>query len=96
MCRRGSPKVPVDFSDGSTLTVDGALCHSESALNLDWKCILHGSLCAVDYIHSRAILHNNIKGNNIVIEKLSQHICQPVLIDFGKACYTEGRTYKLS
>ena len=41
---------------------------------------------AIEYIHSKQILHNDIKGNNVVIESLA-HGLRLVLIDFGKACY---------
>ena len=84
---------------GESMNIDGALSKDvEQPLSLDWLCILHvcGSLSAIEYIHSKQILHNDIKGNNVVIESLA-HGLQPVLINFGKACYLkDGRKYNLS
>lgn len=58
---------------------------------------------AVDYLHhSRFILHNDIKTDNILIDKLSPPICTrsnytAVLIDFGKATtVTQGKVYRLT
>ena len=80
--------------DGKVLNVEDAL--SKDSLSLDWKCILYGSLSAIEYIHSKTILHNDIKGNNIVVESLL-HGLRPVSINFGKACFLkDGRTYDLS
>lgn len=60
---------------------------------------------AIDYLHNMAlILHNDIKSDNIVIEKLSETYAgcddfgyNTVLIDFGKAtALGEGRLYRLT
>ena len=69
------------FSDGKVLNVVDALAKGfESPISLDWKSILCGCLSALEYIHSKTILHNDIKENNIVIERLSKAF-RPVLID---------------
>ena len=68
---------------------------NEDVLSQDCLCLWIGSvfsLFAVDYIHSKAILHR-YEENNIVMEWL---LCG-LLIDFGKACYLKnGRPYSLS
>ena len=50
--------------DGKVLNIDYALQpglkDSESPATLDWRCILCSSLSAVEYIHSRSVLHNDI------------------------------------
>ena len=58
---------------------------------------------AVDYLHCTAfILHNDIKTDNILINKLSTPICTrsdctAVLIDFGKATMaSQGKRYRLT
>lgn len=85
------------IESGESLNIDDAIPKDfDPPLSLDWLCILGGTLSAIEYIHSKQILHNDIKGNNIVIEKLA-HGLRPVLIDFGKACYMkDGRKYDLS
>lgn len=44
------------------------------------------------HIHNMGILHNDIKGNNIVVEKLGGRL-SPVIIDFGKSCKMSEATY---
>lgn len=43
---------------------------------------------ALSHIFSVGILHNDIKGNNVVLED-ANGLKRGVLIDFGKACYVE-------
>ena len=54
----------------------------------DWKKILYGIILATDYLHSKTILHNDIKANNIVIEGKAGE-ARSVLIDLGKGCFTK-------
>ena len=39
------------------------------------------------HIHSCGILHNNLKWNNILLEERENRSVNPVIIDFGKACF---------
>lgn len=64
-----------------------------------WKTILTGGTAALDYLFRRKILHNDIKGDNMVIKYLPPDYKsrRSVLIDFGKACFvSEALLYKLS
>ena len=49
-----------------------------------WLGILKDIIKALDHIHSGGILHNDLKGNNVVMEQREQE-WNPVIIDFGKA-----------
>jgi serine/threonine protein kinase len=40
---------------------------------------------ALEYLHERTILHNDLKDDNIVVERRGGQL-SPVIIDFGKAC----------
>lgn len=65
----------------------------------DWKVILMGGTAAINYLCNQKILHNDIKGDNMLIEYLppDYKVCRSVLIDFGKACYiSDAMLYKLS
>ena len=65
----------------------------------DWKVILMGGIAAIDYLCNRKIIHNDIKGDNMLIEYLPPDYksCRSILIDFGKACYiSEAMLYNLS
>ena len=49
-----------------------------------WHGILKNIIQAIDHIHKARVLHNDLKSNNIVLEKREQQ-WNPVVIDFGKA-----------
>ena len=83
-------------------TVHSALKRNEfheKIQHTDWKDILTGVTAALDYLCRQKILHNDIKGDNVIIEYLPPDYksCRSVLIDFGKACYaSEAMLYTLS
>ena len=73
-------------------------CDNPSAsLKLDdWKSILYGITLATYYLHSKSILHNDIKENNIVIEGEVGEI-RSILIDLGKGCFIKhAKAYHIS
>ena len=43
----------------------------------------------MEYIHSCGYVHNDLKGNNIVLEKREDEQLHPVIIDFGKSVLVE-------
>lgn len=76
--------------------LNGGSAFIQAITDADWKSILLGCVSAVSYLHSKQILHNDIKSDNIVIEKLPTK-CRAVLIDLGKACFCkDAATYSLS
>lgn len=86
--------------DGDACTLHKMLCHScasdRNLLSEDWKRIILGMASAVQYIHLKEILHNDIKGDNIVLDNRQSGVCS-VLIDFGKGCFvSDAKFYKLS
>jgi len=62
----------------------------------NWKKILYGLISAICYLHKKFILHNDIKGNNVVIDKRGTEVSS-TLIDFGKGCFIkDAKSYHLS
>jgi serine/threonine protein kinase len=60
------------------------------------KTILSGVVSAIGYIHSKQILHNDIKCDNVILESSPLGL-KGILIDFGKACLvSDAKQYKLS
>lgn len=52
---------------------------------------------ALTYIHEQGYVHNDIKGNNIILDDRQTTDIQAILIDFGKACHhNKGKRYKLT
>ena len=45
------------------------------------------------YLHGNNVLHNDIKSDNILLDKSSY---QSILVDFGESCFVDGKIYKLS
>lgn len=64
-----------------------------------WRQVLLGCSSALVYLKGKFILHNDIKSDNILIEKLPPQFTdvRAVLIDFNKACLCcEAQRYTLS
>lgn len=52
---------------------------------------------ALSHIHEIGYLHNDIKGNNIILGKTQSGEVQAYLIDYGKACHQmKGKVYQLT
>ena len=58
-----------------------------------WLLILMRCCEGFYYLHSTGIVHNDIKGDNILIAKVNLGEWQPKIIDFNKAC--EIKTSKI-
>ena len=91
---------PYDGGNSTSLNIYDALfgLHKDSSnISIDeWKQIILGSISALVYLNDKRILHNDIKTDNILIERLPSGI-RSVLIDFNKACHSdEGQLYHLS
>ncbi len=83
--------------EGQPLSLHSAL---ESGMHLEADrsllCLLrisHG----LDYIHSKGILHNDLKLDNVVLCKCEEGFLKPYIIDLGKMCKVDSaRKYFLS
>ena len=67
--------------------------------NNDWRQILLGCCSALVYLKEKDVLHNDIKSNNILIERMPPRFTEvrAVLIDFNNACLScDARQYNLS
>ena len=78
-------------------TIHSILQGSIITMSVDqWKKIIHGVILAIEYLHNKSILHNDIKGNNVVIEKVGSE-AHSILIDLGKGCFLpHGKAYNLN
>lgn len=64
---------------------------------LEWAHIYTGIADAILYVHQKGLIHNDIKGDNVIIAKNSLGNYHPVLIDFGKCCKLENaKLYSLT
>ena len=67
----------------------------------EWARIFCGICCAVEKMHEKKFLHNDIKGDNVVLSDVvpvykNSPPLWPVLIDFGKARhFSQAKRYKL-
>ncbi|KAJ7384810.1 hypothetical protein OS493_019487 [Desmophyllum pertusum] len=68
-----------------SLTLSRAMWKAELSKQ-SWLLILKRIIDGLSHIHKRAILHNDLKTNNVVLEKRKGELeLNPVIIDFGKA-----------
>ena len=87
--------------EGNSITIHSTCCSGckdpEKMFSREnWKKILYGVISAICYLHNKSILHNDIKGNNVVIDKRGAEVSS-ILIDLGKGCYIkDAKSYHLS
>lgn len=86
--------------DGKCITFQHAFRDPSFSINAEeWIglcCDIADALC---YLHSRKILHNDLKGNNALITDTLRSVSgySAILIDLGKSCSIhKGRKYKLT
>lgn len=62
----------------------------------EWCRIMFECADALYYIHSKEYLHNDLKGDNVIMNEIHNSL-HPVIIDFGKSTtISQGKIYKLS
>ena len=90
------------YTDGNSkpLNVHNALlkhqCENKLSVQ-DWRQVLLGCTSALVYLKTKSILHNDIKNDNVLVERVSDHEIRAVIIDFNKACFLhEGHLYQLT
>ena len=91
---------PYSQENNRSLNIFDALYGAHQSVGVvsgnEWKQVLLGSTSALVYLQAKDILHNDIKTDNILIERISNGV-RALLIDFNKACHSdEGQVYKLS
>ncbi|CAB4008907.1 serine threonine- kinase [Paramuricea clavata] len=78
--------------DGKCVTFKGAV---ESMLQVDWVRICKEAADALDFMHKKGFLHNDLKGDNVLLSNDNNAI-HPVIIDFGKCrSITNPKRYSL-
>ena len=84
-------------TDNYSFTIHSALQDGAIKLSTDeWKKIIHGVILAVNYLHKKSIIHNDIKENNVIIQKVGSET-HSILIDLGKGCFLpHGKVYSMN
>ena len=68
-----------------SLTVFKAAKDQQIKERVEWNTILCDTADALDHIHRCGYAHNDLKSNNVVLEKREDERLHPVVIDFGKS-----------
>ena len=61
----------------------------------EWLDIIKGVCEGLNHVHRRQIVHNDLKSNNVVVEKRND-MWHPVIIDFEKACFISDLKPRMS
>ena len=78
------PKLCFDVNGHENrVTLNKGLRHLLS-YRLSWLSIPKCVVEALSHVLKAGVLHNDLKSDNFVLEK-RHHLCNPVIIDFGKA-----------
>lgn len=79
----------------SSVTIYRAACKKKFLSNDQWKLVVKHVGEALQHVHTRGYLHNDLKANNVVLEDKSRHF-NPVIIDFGKSTKIDAPVKKKS
>ncbi len=73
---------------------------SNDTFDLDHPTLINCLLClakALEFIHTKQILHNDLKRDNVVLGTTKYSNLRPYIVDFGKACFVSAaRIYHLN
>ena len=78
--------------DDKVVTLSDA-ADSEDLSNVSWLQILIRLTEALIFIHKKGFVHNDLKGNNVLLCK-DEQMWQPVIIDYGKSVGLSGAQAK--
>lgn len=81
--------IEMDYIEGQTLNDFSKNLRGIPLLNTYLLSIIQDIAPGLDYLHSKNIIHRDIKPDNIMIDE--KH--QPKLIDIGLACFSENKCY---
>ena len=99
VCIGSHPAIVTSYHgyNNESLTIHKAL-FGKIELQIDWINVLIQVVCGIKYLHSRhKVLHNDLKGDNVVLTSRLTSSLGAVVIDFGKACEAnKGQRYSLS
>ena len=79
----------------SSVTIYRAACKKKFLSNDQWKLVVKHVGEALQHVHTKGYLHNDLKANNVVLEDKSRHF-NPVIIDFGKSTKIDAPMKKKS
>lgn len=79
----------------TSVTIYRAACKKNFLSSDQWKLVVNHVCEALQHVHTKGYLHNDLKANNVVLEDKSRHF-NPVIIDFGKSTKIDSPMKKKS
>ena len=79
-----------EIDRNAAFTISSALTKVAISTVTEWLDVIRKVAEALIHFHNAGFAHNDIKGNNVVLDKASKGKYNPVLIDFGKSLPLTG------
>ena len=95
VCSKRAPfRLVIQFHDvkdrSSALTISSALTKMAISAVTVWLDVIRKVAEALLHVHNAGFVHNDIKGNNVVLDNRNERKYNPILIDFGKSLPVTG------
>ena len=83
-----------DHQTGETMPLGKVICTgSPSLTRREWWQVAKDLVLAVQYVHGKDHLLNDLKGDNVLLSRSEGNVWRAVIVDFGLVCHQSEPVY---